>query len=242
VSDESEEQSIHVNFGRPMPIFPLATVTLLPQQMLPLHIFEPRYRQMVERALDGAGQLAMGVLDGEEWKQEYHGRPRMKRACCIGQIVQHEKTPDGRFNILVQGICRARILHEMPARSHILYREVMVEPVGIETDASKNDPELAEVRERLDEMLSNGPLTMLSAAEPICEYIRNESIPTHALLELISFAVVSDNTARYQLLEEASIFQRAKLILGEMTSLQTLIRSAMPQKPGDDVPKGCYWN
>ena len=51
----SDETAIQVNFGRPMPVFPLDQVTLLPQQVLPLHIFEPRYRQMVTDALDGSG-------------------------------------------------------------------------------------------------------------------------------------------------------------------------------------------
>jgi hypothetical protein len=55
----AEEMSIRVNFSRPLPLFPLPQVVMLPQQITPLHIFEPRYRQMVDRALDGAGQIAM---------------------------------------------------------------------------------------------------------------------------------------------------------------------------------------
>src|SRR3954467_9840508 len=84
----SEETSIQVNFGRPLPLFPLDAVTLLPQQLLPLHIFEERYRQMVEHALDGSGQLAMAVLDGSGKGEE--GNPPIRPAVCIGQIAQHE--------------------------------------------------------------------------------------------------------------------------------------------------------
>lgn len=238
----SEESSIQVNFGKPIALFPLDTVTLLPQQVLPLHIFEPRYRQMVEHALDGSGQIAMGVFEPDQWKQQYHGRPRLRPACCIGQIAQHEKTPDGRYNILVQGICRARIIRELPAREGILYREVILEPVDADSQIESKDTELLEVRERLDEMLSDGPLTHLSVAEPICDYIRNDAIPTQALLELISFAIVTDQRARYRLLEEADVHQRATVIMQEMRSLATLLKRALPQRPTSDMPKGCHWN
>ena len=108
----SEDNTVQVNFGKPIPLFPLDSAVLLPQQVLPLHIFEPRYRQMVERALDGAGQIAMAVFEGESWKQQYHGRPALRPAVCIGQIVQHERLPDGRYNIILQGVCRARISKE----------------------------------------------------------------------------------------------------------------------------------
>src|SRR5580765_1551354 len=111
----SEETTISVNFGKPMPIFPLNSVVLLPHGVLPLHVFEDRYRQMVGDALDGSGQIAMAVFEGADWKQEYHCRPPVRPAVCVGQIIQHHKLPDGRYNIALQGICRARILQELPA-------------------------------------------------------------------------------------------------------------------------------
>ena len=58
-----DEVSIRVNFNKPIPLFPLDSVVLLPQQVMPLHIFEPRYRQMVDEALDSVGQIAMAVID-----------------------------------------------------------------------------------------------------------------------------------------------------------------------------------
>ena len=112
----SDETAIQVNFGRPRPIFPLDQVTLLPQQVLPLHIFEPRYRQMVTDALDGSGQIAMAVFEGRDWKQQYHGRPPIRPAVCIGHIAQHEKLADGRYNIILRGVCRARVIKELAPR------------------------------------------------------------------------------------------------------------------------------
>jgi Lon protease-like protein len=258
----SEENSIQVNFGKPMPIFPLDSVTLLPQQLLPLHIFEERYRQMIDHALDGAGQIAMAVFEGDQWKQNYHGRPPIRPAVCVGQIVQHERLPDGRYNILIQGVCRARVLYELPMEEGRLYRMAMLEPVGLdltatiitgdEEDEEEETPDLGlppppepeplvEVRRKLCEMLEEGPLTQLVAAEPVLEFVRNEEVPTAPLLELVSFMLITDQGLRYRLLAEPNIQTRANMIMGELQHLSKLIRRAGDQRP-QDWPKGMSWN
>jgi len=234
----SDQTTIQVNFARPMPLFPLDAVTLLPQQVLPLHIFEPRYRQMVGDVLDASGQIAMGVFRGNRWKQEYHGRPPVRPSVCVGQIVQHEKLADGRYNVLIQGVCRARIDHELAPRPEVEYREVSLSPVGVgETDEGL----LAATRDRLEHMLSDGPLTRLSAASAVAEYARDEELPTSALLELVSFTMVGDTELRYRLLAEGDATERARLVERELGHLEGLIRRADAQRP-DLWPKGVSWN
>lgn len=233
-----EENSIQVNFGKPMPLFPLDHVTLLPQQVLPLHVFEPRYRQMVEQALDGAGQIAMGIFEGRQWQQEYHGRPPIRPAVCIGQIVQHEKTLDGRYNVLLQGVCRARIVDELVPDGVRLYRSAVLEPVGVE---EVDDASLASVRQHLDQVLSEGPLTQMAAAEPVLQYVRNDEIPTAAILEVVSFTLVTDNRTKYKLLAEGDAARRAAIIETAIDDLASLLRKAGHQR-WDDLPKGCTWN
>ncbi|MDX2131161.1 MAG: LON peptidase substrate-binding domain-containing protein [Planctomycetota bacterium] len=253
----SEESSIQVNFGHPMPLFPLDQATLLPQQLLPLHIFEPRYRQMIEHALDGAGQFALAVFEGDRWKQEYHGRPPLRRAVCIAQIVQHEKLPDGRYNVLVQGVCRARILREVPAEAGRQYRTALLEPVGLsqappevswtddtfddDTDSDDASPSLAEARGRIRDMLAEGPLTQLTHAAPVLEYLRNDELPTSAVLEVVSFTLITDPTLRYALLAEGDADARAAMIVRELEHLADLVRRAALQHP-EEWPKGCSWN
>lgn len=235
---DGEESTIRVNFGKPMPLFPLDSVSLLPQQVLPLHIFEPRYRQMMEHALDGAGQFAMAVFRGRAWKQEYHGRPPLMPAVCVGQIAQHEKLPDGRFNLLLQGVCRARIASELAPDESRLYRAATLEPV----DATVHeDDELAEAREYLEEALAEGPLAQLAAAKAVLEYVQNAEVPTSALLELVSFTMLSGKTLRYRLLAEGDIQRRADLIKSELETLASLIRRAAHQRP-EEWPKGLSWN
>lgn len=237
----SDEHSIQVNFARPMPLFPLEGVTLLPQQAVPLHIFEPRYRQMVERALDGSGQFAMATFEGSAWKQQYHGRPPLRPAVCVAQIIEHERLPDGRFNLLLQGVCRARIVSEMPPappEEGRLYRQAMLEPVGLEEDGSAI---VDAFRERLADMLESGPLSKHTKSGPIVECLKNNRFPTPVIMELVSFLMVGDTEARYALLEEADPDRRVALIERELGDLETLVRKALAQKP-DDWPKGCSWN
>ncbi|CAG1009353.1 hypothetical protein PHYC_03692 [Phycisphaerales bacterium] len=254
----SEENSIQVNFGKPMPLFPLDQATVLPQQVLPLHIFEPRYRQMVEHALDGAGQIAMAVFEGNRWKQEYHGRPPLRPAVCIAQIVQHEKLPDGRYNLLIQGVCRAKIIRELGPEKERQYRLALLEPVGVGLPGPEsglesiegeeilgpsddNSPALSEVRNRIREMLDEGPLTQMMHAAAVLEYVKNDELPTSAVLELVSFTLITDPRLRYQLLAEPHAEDRARIIVGELEHLSGLIRRAAEQHP-EDWPKGCSWN
>jgi uncharacterized protein len=234
----SEESAIQVNFGKPVPLFPLDTAILLPQQVIPLRIFEPRYKQLVQDVLDGTGQLALAVFAGKRWKQEYHGRPPVRPAVCIGQIVQHEREGGGDYTLLVQGVCRARIASELPARDTKLYREAMLEPVGIDL---AEETKLYGVRERLGELLEDKPLSELQLVGRVAELIHKEQIPTAVLLELVSFALPTRAEIRYRLLAEGDAAERADLIEHELLGLQHLMRQAKTQHP-EHWPKGVSWN
>jgi hypothetical protein len=110
--------------------------------------------------------------------------------------------------------------------------------VGIDSDEEKK---LYGVRERLTELLSDGPLSKLSHADWVVKRIKDEAIPTAVILELVSFALPTAREVRYCLLAEADAGERAELIEHELLDLQHLIRRASEQ--GSDAwPKGCSWN
>ena len=109
--------------GREVPVFPLAGVVLLPEQRLPLHIFEPRYRAMVRDALEGDAHIAVAFVDGDLQREP----ARIHPVATVGRIVAHQRLPDGRFNILVEGVLRAR-LDELPFLPP--YRRARVTPLG----------------------------------------------------------------------------------------------------------------
>ena len=94
-----------------IPLFPLPNVVLFPQMPLPLHVFEPRYRKMVEDTLAGHRTIGMTLLR-PGWEPDYHGRPPVYPTGCAGVIEQSEPLADGRFNLLVRGTTRFRIVTE----------------------------------------------------------------------------------------------------------------------------------
>src|SRR5260370_17055418 len=94
-----------------IPIFPLPNVVLFPNVFLPLHICEPRYRQMVDAALNGDRIIGM-VLLRPGWEGDYEGRPPVYPIGCAGVITHSERLPDGRFNIVLPGMEKFRIASE----------------------------------------------------------------------------------------------------------------------------------
>jgi uncharacterized protein len=110
-------------FPTSFPIFPLPNVVLFPGTYLPLHIFEPRYRQMTEAALDGAQVIGMVLIRPDE--DPMQARAPVFDVGCAGRIVESERLPDGRFNLLLHGARRFRIARE-PASS-ALFRSIEAE-------------------------------------------------------------------------------------------------------------------
>jgi Lon protease-like protein len=94
-----------------IPLFPLPSVVLFPRVSLPLHVFEPRYKKMVNDALTGAQVIGMTLLR-PGWESDYHGRPAIYDSGCAGHIEKWEELEHGRYNILLKGITRFRIVSE----------------------------------------------------------------------------------------------------------------------------------
>ena len=94
-----------------IPLFPLPNVVLLPAGVIPLHVFESRYCALVEEVLAGNQLLGLPQL-APGWEPKYHADPDIYPIFGLGRILQHETLEDGRFNILVEGIARVRVLEE----------------------------------------------------------------------------------------------------------------------------------
>lgn len=110
--------------GRVVPLFPLPNVWLFPAVILPLNVFEERYRQMVEDCLDGPGRIVLGTIQAGH-EGESAGAPPVYPLAGLGEIGRHERLADGRFNILLVGLQRVAV-KEVP--SERLYRKVEVLP------------------------------------------------------------------------------------------------------------------
>jgi len=106
-----------------VPIFPLPNVVLFPKTLLPLHVFEQRYRTMTREALAGDGAIVI-VLLKEGWEAEYQNNPPVHEIACLGKIETHEQLDEGKYNIVLTGLRRVRIIREL---EHSPYRMAEIE-------------------------------------------------------------------------------------------------------------------
>lgn len=230
-------ETIRVNFGHPIPLFPLPDTVLLPHAILPLHIFEPRYRRMVGTCLDGPGQIAIGTFERAE-PGKVGGSIPVRLAVCIGQIIHHDALPDGCYNVLLHGVCRAKIRQIIEPESDRPYRMAKLVPLE---RVDETPVPMPEVRENLRELLTSPRLKRLRGVDSLMKWIDSDEVSTHALLELIGFALVRDTELKYQLLAEADPQRRAVLIEGELHYLDRLVYRADGQNYRQ-WPKGMSWN
>jgi uncharacterized protein len=135
-----------------IPLFPLPNVVLFPSVFLPLHIFEPRYREMAAEALAGDRIIGM-VLLRPGWEADYEGRPPIYPVGCAGLITFSEQHADGRYNIVLRGLEKFRVEGEDHSRS---YRVARVEPM-MEEPSEADRAIIREERRRLEALLVPQP-------------------------------------------------------------------------------------
>ena len=173
-----------------IPLFPLPNVVLFPNVFLPLHIFEPRYRSMVGEALEEDRIIGM-VLLRPGWESAYDGRPPVYDIGCAGLITHAERLGDGRYNIVLQGLEKFRILDEDDSRPFRIARvDSIDDPVR---DAEKEEMQLA--RRRLESLLVPQPSGRTVEAKvpasmanedlinALAQYLELEPVEKQALLE-----------------------------------------------------------
>jgi Lon protease-like protein len=135
--------------GELLPLFPLPTVVLFPNVFLPLHIFEPRYRQMTADALAADRVIGM-VLLRPGWERDYEGRPPVFPVGCSGVITHVEHLPDGRYTLVLRGVERFRIVREDGERP---YRRAAVDPLPDSPLSAEDRRALHEHRAKLESIL-----------------------------------------------------------------------------------------
>jgi hypothetical protein len=193
---------------QPLPLFPLPNVVLFPHAPLPLHIFEPRYRKMVADALESHRTIGMALLR-PGWEPNYYGRPPVFAIGGAGVIDRVETLADGRYNILLRGTGRYRILHEDDHGGQP-YRLATVQPLPETSD----DP-AALARARKDVMAAigrgvDGPTMIVLQTEMPHEVFASALCQAFDLppLEKQSLLECDGALARYRRLLEILEFRR----------------------------------
>ena len=201
-----------------IPLFPLPEVVLFPRTIIPLHIFEPRYREMMADTLAGERCLAVALLKPGYQPLYYTRLAPVHPTIGVVSILESEKVEDGNYNLLLRGVARARIVAEIGTRA---YRVVRVEPV--ETYCSRDEERSRELCENmfravrgnrgLDPDLRKSWLKLASLGLELDE-----------LADLIGAGVPVEAELRQVLLDEADAFERATLLLDTLRTLAAVAR------------------
>jgi Lon protease-like protein len=203
-----------------LPVFPLPRVVFFPGTVLPLHIFEPRYRAMVEACLR-SGPRAMAVtLLRPGWEAAHPGRPPIHRVAGVGRFLEVNRRRDGRFDLLLLGLGRVE-LEELPAEG-LPYRRAKATPLA------ERAPNGAAVERLVEEVMSSAAAisALVRRKHPDFELGLDPQLPPGILADRIADRLVADVERRQALLEEQDVKVRLS-VLGD--SLLELLSSLAPR-------------
>ena len=208
-----------------VPLFPLPNVVLVPRAVLPLHIFEERYKTMTADALAGGRQVAMALLKSG-WEKNYYHRPEIEPVVCVGTILSHEKLPDGKYNFLLQGHTRARIVREVGDRP---YRMAKLEPVR---ETTADEPDLADERVRLGRLFRAALLGGTPVGRQFRQLLAGE-VRTADVADLVAFNFVEDVALKQSLLEEPDVRRRVRRVIEAVEQNQPSLQLAYLRDAAD---------
>lgn len=197
------------DFGGVARLFPLPNVVLFPHVVQPFHIFEPRYRQLTKDALEADRLLAV-VLLKPGFEEEYEGRPPIHDVACLGRIVAEQLLPDGKYNLLVRGLCRLRLDQEMADDK--AYRSAAGWPLPDPAHVDDTNLRASLVQAVLDWLPAGASYTKQF------QELLHSPIPLGALCDVLGFMLPFTIESKQALLEELDIDQRAQRLLDQMQS------------------------
>jgi hypothetical protein len=171
---------------------------------------------MTREALDSHGLIAMAVFERTPDEHEYqYGRPPLKPCVCLGYIAQYNAMENGRYLLLLQGICRARLVDEV---AHEPYRMVHLAPVDI--DPADND-ELTDQRRQLDALLLSSDFDEVDGIDELRQIISQDA-PTFAVLDLAAMTFFrADAELMYTVLAEPAAPARGRWLIEHLESRKT---------------------
>lgn len=209
-----------------LPVFPLPNVVLFPHTMLPLHIYEARYRQMVEDALQGEKRIAVAILNASG--REPDVPPPFYVVAGVGRIVRYTRLIDGRYNIVLSG--DARVTLEEIA-SERLYRKVRVQAFPEDLDWLTRRVAAGALREIL---AMGGGLGLLGNRKAPARLPR-DPVMRAAIINQVASGVLAESEERQALIEAGDYAVRAELLLRQLRLterlLDTLTERGRPEDP-----------
>lgn len=196
---------IEITLPEELAVMTLPGMTFFPQAMLPLHIFEPRYRQMLSDSLDTHRLFAVAGLDVEKMKSGY---APSYRVATVGVVRACQKREDGTSNLLLQGLTRVEFTE---VASEEPYRRVRIRPLVSEPGASEEDNERQ--RAQLSRLLSTRLRLSGEGSDELTKFLRSINDP-EIFVDLAAFNLCGDARLKQRLLETLNVRERISLLSG----------------------------
>jgi ATP-dependent Lon protease len=192
-------------------LFPLPNLVLFPHVVQPLHIFERRYVDLFQDAIEGDRLIAMAVLR-PGWEQDYEGRPPIEPVACLGRVLTWQAQPGSRYNVLLLGLRRVRVGRELPP-------DRAFRAAGVDVLSDAYPPAQAARRPALHRKLITAFEKMLphiKDASEVFNQLSVNSISLGALSDVIGYALDLDLRAKQALLAETNVDRRARMLLSHL--------------------------
>ena len=194
-------------------LFPLPNLVVFPHVMQPLHIFEPRYKAMLEDALGGDGLIAMAIL-APGWEKNYEGRPQLRSTACLCKVATHHRTSEGTYNVLLLGVKRIEIVHELPPDKP--FREAQVRLCH--DDYTDNAAAQRAARQRQLLQLFKESLPKLAETSEGLDQLLGQDVPLGMLTDIIAYTLDLDQNRKEQLLAETNVDRRVELLFEHLAA------------------------
>jgi Lon protease-like protein len=192
-------------------LFPLPNLVVFPHAVQALHIFEQRYREMLEDAMADDQLLAMALL-APGWEANYEGRPAIHLVACLGRIVCRQGLPDGRSNIVLAGLRRVRVLRELDEECNFRRADVEVLADVYPPLSHAQRPALSARLLKLLHRRAPGLFQQLPSdvAQALPE------MPLGMVCDLVAHRLNLEMCCKQRLLEEMDVDRRATLLLEQL--------------------------
>lgn len=200
-------------------LFPLPSTVLFPQTLLPLHIFEPRYREMVRASLEDKRWIGMVLLQ-PGWENNYFENPPVEITGGAGEIHQWDLLEDGKYNIVLRGTSRFRIVRTIEGKSFRQAEVQLLKDINDKPLSSKEDPEIKNLLDKTREyvqLLSESPWQISGQDLTNCKTVG------HLTDQIIFFSDLSAEN-KQSFLEELDIHKRLKTIQSFLEQKTALLR------------------
>lgn len=203
-----ESAGLPEDFNGVVRLFPLPNLVLFPHVIQALHLFEPRYCEMLSDALESDHLITMALLS-PGWEHDLQGKPCIGDVVCIGRIISHTPTNDGRHNILLAGLSRARIVEELEVDTPFRQAKVSLLSDFIPPDSMD---QIENYRAHLLNMFRS-IIPLDAANSKTFADLLTQHLPLGILTDIIAYAVSLPAELKQYLLGEPNVIVRYELLI-----------------------------